>query len=73
MPSSFHTSGHSNEPTSAEYFYDERDVAFGGQMETVNTESDSDVMSGVNPGELTFEEGLSLQLYLQEILFNVSC
>jgi hypothetical protein len=50
------------------YSHDERDVAFGGELETVNAGSDSDVTSDINPGGLTFEEGQSsLPLYLQDI------
>jgi hypothetical protein len=41
-----------------EYSHGEKEVAFAVEM--VDAGSDSDITSDVNPGELTFEEGLSL-------------
>ena len=58
MSSPLHISGYFNEPsrrTSVEHSHDEMDVTFAA--EKVDATSDSDI----NPGELSFEEGLSLQ------------
>jgi hypothetical protein len=58
MPSPLHISGYSNEPSqlaSVEHPHDEMDVTLAA--EKVDATSDSDI----NPGELSFEEGLSLQ------------
>ena len=62
MSSPLPTSGYSNEPTAVEHSHDEKDLTFVTEM--IDAGSDSDI----NPGELTFEEGLSLvQLCSQEI------
>ena len=63
MSSPLHSSNNPNEPTVVEYSHDKKDVAFAVEM--VDAGSDSDV----NPGELTFEEGLSLQLCPPEYFF----
>ena len=66
MSSPFHTSGYSNEPpvTGVDYSHGERDdkrsVTFVAKM--VDAGLDSDEASDINPGGLTFEEGLSPQL-----------
>jgi hypothetical protein len=54
MSSPLPTSGYSNEPTAVELSHDEKGLTFAAEM--VDAGSDSDL----NPGELTFEEGLSL-------------
>jgi len=65
MSSPFHTSGYSNELTGVAYSHDERDdkrrVTFAAKM--VDAGLDSDETPDINPGGLTFEEGLSLQLF----------
>ena len=63
MSSPLRFSGHPNEPTGVGYSHDKKDVAFAVEM--VDAGSDSDV----NPGELTFEEGQSLQLCPPEYFF----
>jgi hypothetical protein len=69
MSAPFHTSGYSNELTGADYSHGEKDdkrsVTFAAQM--VDAGLDSGETSDINPGGLTFEEGLSLQLCFQEI------
>lgn len=62
--SPLHTSGYSNEPTG---LGDERDDKSGATFpaEIVDAGLDSDKASDFNPGGLTFEEGLSLRLCLQ--------
>ena len=61
MPSPLPTSGYSKEPTAVGRSHYEKDLTF--VAETVDAGSDLDL----NPGELTFEEGLSLvQLCFQE-------
>ena len=63
MSSPLYTSGHPNEPTGVGHSHDEKDATFAA--ETVDAGSDLDL----NPGELTFEEGLSLvQLCFQEFI-----
>jgi hypothetical protein len=63
MSSSVHTSGYPNELTgvghSHDERYDKRSVAFGPEM-MADSGLDSDEKSDINPGGLTFEEGLSL-------------
>jgi hypothetical protein len=60
--SPFHTPGYSNELTGVGHSHDERDdkrsVTFGPEM--ADSGLDSDKKSDINPGGLTFEEGLSL-------------
>ena len=69
MSTPLRTSGYSNEPTGADYSHgekeDKRSVTFMAKM--VDAGLDPDETSDINPGGLTFEEGLSLQLCLQEI------
>jgi hypothetical protein len=67
MSSPFHPSRYSNELTGAGYIRDERDDKGDGTLaaEIVGAGLDSDETSDINPGGLTFEEGLSLQLCLQ--------
>ncbi len=62
MPSSFHTSGHTNEPTGVGYSHDERDEKkdVTSVAETVDAGLHSDEASDISPGGLTFEEGLSV-------------
>ena len=61
MSSPLYTFGHPSEPTGVGHSHDEKDATFAA--ETVDAGSDMDL----NPGELTFEEGLSLvQLCFQE-------
>jgi hypothetical protein len=67
MSSSFHTSGYSNELTpGVGYSHDERDnkrsVTFRPEM--VDSGLDSDEKSHINPGGLTFQEGLSPKVCL---------
>lgn len=74
MSSPFHTSGYSNELTGVDYSHGERDdkrsVTFAERMVDAGLESDE--TSDINPGGLTFEEGLSLQLCLQRH-FSLTC
>ena len=68
MSSPLHISGYSNEPsqrTSVEHSREEMDVTF--VAEKVDATSDSDI----NPGELSFEEGLSLQPCFFRRIFNM--
>jgi hypothetical protein len=62
MADSSHTPGYPNELTGVGYSHDERDdkrgVTFGPEM--ADSGLDSDEKSDINPGGLTFEEGLSL-------------
>ena len=62
MPSPLHTPGYFNEPTAVEHSQDEKNVTFAAEM------ADAGSDSNINPGGLTFEEGLSLvQLCFQDI------
>jgi hypothetical protein len=67
MSSPFHASGYSHKLTGVDYSHGEKDdrrsVTFAAKM--VDAGLDSDETSDINPGGLTFEEGLSLQLFPQ--------
>ena len=63
MSSPLRSSGRSNEPTGVEYSHDKKDVASAVEMADAGSDSD------VNPGELTFEEGLSPPLCPPESFF----
>ncbi len=67
MPSPFHASRHTDELMGVGYSHnvgdDKRDATLVEEM--VDTGLNSDETSDMNPGGLTFEEGLSLQLCLQ--------
>ena len=67
MLSLFHNSGYSDDPMPVEPSQSEKDVAVA--TEIVDKELDPDTESDINPGELTFEEGQSLQ---QLCVFNKS-
>jgi hypothetical protein len=56
--SPFHTPGYSNVGHSHDERDDKRSVIFGPEM--ADSGLDSDEKSDINPGGLTFEEGLSL-------------
>ena len=65
MSSSFHTPGYPSEATGVGYSHDEsieRDDKRGVTLEPEMADSgvDSDEKSDINPGGLTFEEGLPL-------------
>ena len=70
MSSPLHASGYSIEPTA---LGDERDDKRGSAFPTekVDTRLDSDETSDINPGGLTFEEGLSLLFCLQNKFFLI--
>ena len=59
MLSLFHNSGHSDDPTPVGPSQSEKDVVV--VTEIVGMKLDPDTESDINPGELTFEEGQSLQ------------
>jgi len=59
MFSPFHKSGYSDDPTPVRPSHGEKDVAVAAEI--VSMELDQDRGSDINPGELTFEEGRSLQ------------
>ena len=75
MSSPFHTPGYSNELTVTDVGYshdegsDKRSVSFRPEM--IDSGLDSGETSDINPGGLTFEEGLSLQLCLQGHFSNM--
>ena len=62
MFSLFRNSGHSSEHVSP--VHEEKDIVFA--TEAVVAELDPDIVSDINPGELTFEEGQSLSRSCQE-------
>src|SRR5579863_6043089 len=65
MFSPLRNSGHSNNPPRVGSFHSEKNIVVA--TETVDVGLDPDFASDINPGELTFEEGQSLQQPRQEI------